>query len=71
MGNSNFNDTTTNSLTIKVMSSAPIIVSEDCIIEYNNTTIKKEGKTALCRFGKSSNKPFCVGAQRKIGFKDG
>lgn len=70
MADSNTNDTTKKSLKIKVMSSGPLIISEDCIVEYNNTTIKKEGVTALCRCGQSSNKPFCDGTHGKAGFKD-
>lgn len=30
----------------------------------------KEEKTAFCRCGASSNKPYCDGAHRKVDFKD-
>jgi uncharacterized Fe-S cluster protein YjdI len=48
------------------------------LMVYGNVTIKdskgnltkKNNATAFCRCGASSNKPFCDGSHKKIGFED-
>ena len=55
---------------VETMPNGPLLV-------YGNVTIKdKDGKltqknnvTAFCRCGASSNKPFCDGSHKKIGFE--
>ena len=39
------------------------------LVMDDGTEIKKEGVTALCRCGASSNKPFCDGTHSRIKFK--
>jgi len=55
-------------MNIKISESGPILISDGCVIDYQGRTIEKEGMVALCRCGHSSNKPFCDGMHRKIGF---
>ena len=38
------------------------------ICSASGRTISRETKTSFCRCGQSSNKPFCDGTHRKIGF---
>lgn len=55
---------------IETMPNGPLLV-------YGNVTIKdkdgnltqKNNVTAFCRCGASSNKPFCDGSHKKIGFE--
>lgn len=55
---------------VETMPNGPLIV-------YGNVTIKdkdgnltqKNNVTAFCRCGASSNKPFCDGSHKKIGFE--
>lgn len=53
---------------IKINESGPIIITDGCVIDYQGTIIEKEGTVALCRCGQSSNKPFCDGTHRSVGF---
>lgn len=54
---------------IKVSASGPLILKNGCIVEdAEGNQITREGTVALCRCGASSNKPFCDGNHRKIGF---
>ena len=56
--------------TIDVMEDAPLIVKGlDKLTDAENQPIPMEkGVIALCRCGKSSEKPFCDGTHSKIGF---
>lgn len=64
--------------TIKVESETIVEVSANGpLLVYGNVTVKdaagnevhKNKVTAFCRCGQSSNKPFCDGTHRKIGFE--
>ena len=60
----------TNAIKIQVTAGGPLLINGTCIIvdkEGNETT--KEGTTALCRCGHSSNKPYCDGAHRPNNFE--
>lgn len=47
----------------------PLLVYGNVTIkDANGNLTKKNNVTAFCRCGGSSNKPFCDGAHRKIGF---
>lgn len=39
------------------------------IVDATGKVLMTQGKTAFCRCGASSNKPFCDGTHTKIGFK--
>jgi len=39
------------------------------VVTGTGRTINRVVKTALCRCGQSSNKPYCDGTHRKVGFK--
>jgi CDGSH-type Zn-finger protein len=55
------------------MDNGPILVSGDFkIMLPNGQEVPVEGETvALCRCGASTNKPFCDGRHKEIGFKSG
>ncbi len=38
------------------------------VVSGTGTTLAKTTKTWLCRCGHSSNKPFCDGTHKKVGF---
>lgn len=40
------------------------------ITEKDGSIQTRERATAFCRFGASSNKPFCDGGHKKIDFQD-
>lgn len=47
----------------------PLLVYGNVTIKNHDGTIsKKNNVTAFCRCGASSNKPFCDGSHKKIGF---
>ena len=56
--------------TIDISPNGPYIVKN--LIKLTNQKKELETKevTALCRCGSSNNKPFCDGANRKVGFVD-
>ncbi|QMU56384.1 MAG: CDGSH iron-sulfur domain-containing protein [Candidatus Mycalebacterium zealandia] len=56
---------------IQIFKDGPIIVSGDFdLLDSNGDKIECGDKSALCRCGESSNKPFCDGTHKKNGFKD-
>lgn len=55
---------------IKLLKDGPIEFNGECvIIDDEGNESYKSGKFFLCRCGGSSNKPFCDGTHRKLGFK--
>lgn len=55
---------------IEIMKNGPIIIKNECHIKHSDGTEEvKQGKTALCRCGASSNKPYCDGTHGKVGFE--
>ena len=58
--------------TVQVNKGGPYLIKGKFV--FVGTDVKeeiKEGSVALCRCGGSSNKPFCDGTHRKIGFDQG
>jgi uncharacterized Fe-S cluster protein YjdI len=39
------------------------------ILAQDRTQIREDTRVALCRCGSSTNKPFCDGSHRKVGFR--
>jgi len=55
---------------IQVVKGGPLIVKSDCKLEGADGNVEtREGNTAFCRCGASSNKPFCDGSHRKVDFE--
>ncbi len=57
------------SVTIKIKENGPYIVQGDFTITDANGNEIPVQKTALCRCGGSTTKPFCDGTHSKIGFQ--
>jgi uncharacterized Fe-S cluster protein YjdI len=57
-------------MNIEIASNGPILIKTSCAIKHSDGREEvKEGITALCRCGASSNKPYCDGSHKKIGFE--
>jgi uncharacterized Fe-S cluster protein YjdI/CDGSH-type Zn-finger protein len=55
---------------IQVVKGGPLIVKSDCTLEGADGSVEtRQGNTAFCRCGASSNKPFCDGSHRKVDFE--
>ncbi len=56
---------------IKVRINGPYRIEGPVILEDadGNSFQLPEGRIALCRCGGSSNKPFCDGSHRELGFQ--
>ena len=53
-----------------VMQNGPLIVhGAITVVDKDGNEVEKENKTAFCRCGASSNKPYCDGAHRGAGFE--
>ena len=57
-------------LTVKKAPNGPLLVSGNLAIVAGNGQVRWTGtKAALCRCGKSKNKPFCDGSHKAAGFE--
>lgn len=56
-------------VTIKLIKDGPYLVEGVVTIKTADGETKEYTNPHLCRCGGSSNKPFCDGTHRKIGFK--
>jgi uncharacterized Fe-S cluster protein YjdI len=55
---------------VEVLKDGPLIVHGDLSLHaHDGTQNNRSGKTAFCRCGASSSKPFCDGSHRKINFE--
>ena len=55
---------------VEVSKNGPLLVYGNIMIKDSEGKETRQNKTtAFCRCGKSSNKPFCDGTHRKIGFE--
>lgn len=60
----------TGSTKIEVAPDGPYLIKTACLIVLPDGREEiKIGTVALCRCGASSNKPYCDGSHRKIGFE--
>jgi CDGSH-type Zn-finger protein len=59
-----------NVLTAQVLKDGPLIVDGTIkVVDANGNEVVQENKTAFCRCGASSNKPYCDGSHKGIGFE--
>jgi uncharacterized Fe-S cluster protein YjdI len=55
---------------IQVLKDGPVLVHGVCEVTNSDGSVEqKEGVTALCRCGASSNKPYCDGTHNSNGFE--
>lgn len=55
---------------VEISENGPLLVYGNLLIKSKNGEEKRESKvTAFCRCGGSTNKPYCDGTHRKIGFQ--
>lgn len=55
---------------VEVSKNGPLLIYGNVVIKGSDGKESRQSKvTALCRCGGSSNKPFCDGSHRKIGFQ--
>jgi uncharacterized Fe-S cluster protein YjdI len=56
-------------LKVEVTPNGPYLIKTECLIVHSDGREEtKTGTVALCRCGASTNKPYCDGGHRKIGF---
>ncbi len=59
-----------NETIVEATANGPLMVYGNLSVKYPDGTKRKQNSvTAFCRCGASSNKPFCDGSHRKIGFE--
>jgi len=55
---------------IKVRKDGPLLMTGDIEVRAaDGTLLEKSDDVALCRCGRSGNKPFCDGSHRETGFR--
>ncbi|MDB5196224.1 MAG: hypothetical protein JWP88_594 [Flaviaesturariibacter sp.] len=63
-------ETSQDAVQIELQANGPLLITGDYVVKHaDGTKETKSGKTALCRCGASSNKPYCDGSHVKIGFQ--
>jgi hypothetical protein len=56
---------------IAIIADGPLWVRGGIVVESSDgTTYEVRNRVTLCRCGHSSNKPFCDGTHKVIGFRD-
>lgn len=56
--------------TVEVTPNGPLIVEGGVEVRHADGRVEqREGRCALCRCGRSDNKPFCDGSHKKVGFE--
>ena len=56
---------------VQLMPNGPLVIDGDIKMSHGEgSVLLKNKKTAFCRCGASSNKPFCDGTHRKVDFTD-
>jgi CDGSH-type Zn-finger protein/uncharacterized Fe-S cluster protein YjdI len=56
-------------LTVKALRNGPLMIQGPLeVVSGTGRTVSRATETFLCRCGASSNKPFCDGTHKKIGF---
>ncbi len=63
-------ETQKSTVNIKVFKNGPYVVEGVINITTTDGQTKEYTNPHLCRCGGSSNKPFCDGTHKKIGFAD-
>lgn len=54
---------------VSLVENGPLMVKGSIEITYaDGSTVQREKNTAFCRCGASTDKPFCDGSHRKVGF---
>ncbi len=57
-------------LKVEVTPDGPYLIKTECLIVHSDGREEtKTGTVALCRCGASTNKPYCDGSHRKVGFE--
>ncbi|MGQ0645305.1 MAG: CDGSH iron-sulfur domain-containing protein [Elusimicrobiota bacterium] len=57
-------------VTIQAMKNGPLIVKgEVSVLDSSGQEMRSAAQVALCRCGRSADKPFCDGAHRAAGFE--
>lgn len=59
-----------NNCKVDVLKNGPLLLKGPVSINYNGKEeVLDREKVFLCRCGQSSNKPYCDGTHKKIGFE--
>ena len=54
---------------VEVAPNGPLMVYGNIKVKHQGEEVSKNTVTAFCRCGASSNKPYCDGSHKKIGFE--
>jgi len=70
LDNKHVEETTGTIVKVEVMRNGPLLVHGTIqITDADGSEATKDKMTAFCRCGQSSNKPYCNGMHRKVGFE--